>query len=72
MSINFNDILNLENNQNDTKKDILNEISAKSSQNRLDKLDKILTQHMGTNYKFYLFLMYLFVVLLVILIIYGF
>lgn len=72
MAVNFNDILDLSNGQNDTKKEILEEISVKSSQNRLDTIDNILTQHMGVNYKFYLFLMYFFVILLVILIIYGF
>jgi hypothetical protein len=72
MTTAFNNILNLPDGMNSSENELLNYKTDEESQERLNELDSILTQHMGNNYKFYLFLIYIFLVLLIVLIIYGF
>lgn len=72
MSVNLPNIIDYQSDGEDmTKQDLLDGVTYKESQDRLDKIDIILTQHMGSNYRLYIFLIYLLIILIIILIIYG-
>jgi len=54
-----------------TESDQISKYTIKQSKDRLDKLSNILNQHLGTNWKFILFLISIFIIFMAILIRYG-
>jgi hypothetical protein len=54
-----------------TESDQISKYTIKQSKDRLDKLSNLLNQHLGTNWKFILFLISIFIIFMAILIRYG-